>query len=268
MRRHNDQHLDDLVRQAVGVDAHDVQRAWSPRQAKRDLLQEIVMTPAAASETPPRHDPTRHRRQLAALASAAALMLVAVVGVLLWPSQSSPVFAGWTATPQPVTADARDAIERMCDSSIARDTPADVIDQRGGAAVARWWHTEGASQTEVGCWLLDTDGDGTFDGGGTVETVGPVQVRGPESYSGETGGTTGSDGDVHEIRMWTGRVGPDVDRVVAIRSDGTEVEASLADDGYFLVWWPAVGSAPELEQLETHESRSGSTTHERWTPNP
>lgn len=269
MRRHNDQHVDDLVRQAVGVDADEVERAWSPRQAKRDLLQEIFMMPAAATvDAPPQHDPTRHRRQLTAVASAAALMLVVVVGVLVWPSQSSPAFAGWTATPQPVTAAARDAIERMCGSDVARDTPADVIDQRGGAAVARWWHTEGTSQTEVGCWLFDTNGSGTFEAGGTVEIVGPAQGRGPESYSGETAQASGSDGDVHEIRIWTGRAGPDVDRVVAIRSDGTEVEASLTDDGYFLVWWPAVGTSPELKQLATHESRAGSTTDERWMPTP
>lgn len=69
--------------------------------------------------------------------------------------------------------------------------------------------------------------------------------------------------------MWTGRVGPDVDRVVAIRNDGTEVEASLADDGYFLVWWPAVGDdVPELDQLMTHETRGGSVTQESWTPDP
>lgn len=268
MTRHNDQHLDDLVRQAVGADDHEVERAWSPRQAKHDLLQEILMVPAAANDAAPQHDPTKHRRQLTAVASAAALMLVAVVGVLVWPSQSSPVFAGWTATPQPVTADARSAVERMCESETARDTPADVIDQRGGAAVARWWHTEDASQAEFGCWLFDTDGDGTFDAGGTVEIEGPAQVRGPESYSGETATARGSDGEDHEIRMWTGRVGPDIDRVVAIRSDGTEVEASLADDGYFLVWWPAEGAAPDLEQLATYESRAGSSTHERWIRNP
>ncbi len=269
MRRHNDTHLDDLVRQAVGVDAREVARAWSSQPAQRDLLQEIFSLPATTTvDAPPGPDPRTHRGRLTALASAAALILVVVVGVLAWPSQTSPVFAGWTTSPQPVTAEARDVVERMCGDDVARGTPADVIDQRGGAAVARWWHAEGASQTELGCWLFDTDGDGTFDAGVTSETLGPIRARGPESYGEETVQARGPDGVDHEIRMWTGRVGPDVDRVVAIRNDGTEVEASLADDGYFLVWWPAVGDVPELEQLVTRESRAGSVTHESWTPAP
>ena len=264
MTLHNDKRLDSLVRQAVGVHDEEVASAYADARVTNVLLEEITAM-AIDSPVEATHKPAvrTHRRRVTAFAAVATVALVAGVGIL-WPSQTAPAFAGWTTTPQPVTEEARTFMRQMCegpsDAVDGRVNP-DVVDQRGGTAVARWWQTEDASQVRVTCWIFDTDGDGDFDAGGKSETVGDALQPGPESFTREH-----AQADGHNVRVWTGMVGPDVDRIVAVRTDGTEVEASLTEDGHFIVWWPAVGDVPELQEIVMHGENAGATRTATWTP--
>jgi len=266
--RRNDRYLDHLTRQAAHVTDEEVERGWAGSRSKDELREEIIMMSALPDvDTPPAERSDRPQRRLGVLVAAGVLVLASGTTLLLWPSQSSPAFAGWTPAPQPVTEAALDGIQQMCGSEFAEGPP-QVLDQRGGSAVARWWIDVDGAQQQYGCWAFDTDGDGAFDAGGSIEFEGPAGEVGPDSYDRETAQAAGPAGDEHIITTWTGRVEPSVERVAAIRSDGSEVEATLAEEGYFLVWWPAVGDAPDLQAIVTQASDGTSGTSESWSPTP
>lgn len=118
-----------------------------------------------------------------------------------------------------------------------------LIDHRGGAAVALWRQVAGDQTHVFSCAAYDHDLDGTLDNAGASTTSGDATV-GPASLS---TGILETDG--YRVVRVRGVVAPAVERVVAIRSDGAKVEATLAEDGLFLAWWPDRKQDLNLSQI-------------------
>ena len=198
---------------------------------------------------------------------------VAAITVLLvaFPRSSPTAFAGWTSEPADLSDETRAAIEERCNVPDSLDAvgpvirlvrsnePATVIDMRGNAAVAVWSRTLGNEQTKVICSLVDQDGDGTFEVlAGLTGGIGPPEPTGPKSYTSHI--STGLDRP--RLEAWSGRVDPsEVERVVVVRSDGVEIEATLTDAGAFLAWWPGSATASEIITLDSEDEPLT-----RWTP--
>lgn len=213
----------------------------------------------------------RQHQQRMTLRAATITGAVAAVSatMVMWPSATPPALAGWTTEPQPVSDEVNTRMSDSCawQGHTPEDWPArltelvespgepDLIDKRGGAAVSIWRHVEGSEAFEFVCRQFDTDGDGLHDFGGSSASIGAAEV-GPASY----GGGSSQSGD-HSIQMWSGVVPDNVEEVVAVREDGTEVEASLNQDGLFLVWWPDRGTPTELHSIRTLD-RAGTVTDE------
>lgn len=71
---------------------------------------------------------------------------------------------------------------------------------------------------------------------------------GPDSYGAHVNESFG-----HRIQTFSGTAVPAAARVVAVRDDGTTVQASMSEQGQFIVWWPEVGEGTDLEKIVTYD---------------
>lgn len=197
--------------------------------------------------------PNRRRRVVVRVGLAAALAAASVAGVTLWPHAQvggvSSAYAAWRAVPQPVEPGDLAVQGRACLDALRRtggDPQALRADELAPALAERrgpWTMTllvagERGSHLEAAVTCL-----------GNADPALPVQWGG---YAGPSTGVpapdeiawTGAGGDDRWFDVW-GYVGDHVTRVAVTLSDGTAVEASVAD-GYFLAWWPReTAEAPE-----------------------
>lgn len=168
----------EAVRQLDLFDGDRLASDWAASSVSTVVLDEITAGDLTSREVGSL-DQEAHAgllvRASVGLGTAAALVAVATVVILAWPSGLPPALAGWTTEPQPVPADVRQRLMDHCQSDpehlpeqldpetvavLSNSGQPDLIDHRGGAAVARWHHVNGDKQVEFECLVGDNDGDG------------------------------------------------------------------------------------------------------------
>lgn len=206
---------------------------------------------AVGAVPPPQAGPTTtrppnpRRRVALRLGLAAALAAASVAGVTLWPHAQvggvSSAYAAWRTVPQPVEPGDLAAQGRACLDAVRRtggDPQALRADELAPALAERrgpWTMTllvagERGSHLEAAVTCLgNTDPSLPVEWGGYAGPAAGVPARDEIAWIG-----AGGHGHWFDV---SGYVGDDVTHVAVTLSDGTVVEASVAD-GYFLAWWP------------------------------
>lgn len=164
--------------------------------------------------------------------------LAAAAGaVILIASSAAPAFAGWTPNPTAPQPGQLTAAEQVCGNGAG--TPV-LTDTRGPYTVSVYGD---------GSTCLQGNGIriGSAHGGGTTPSVpaGTIQLNG----IGE------SDSEGNALTLVDGPVGAGVTGVTITRSDGTAVQATVAN-GWYLAWWPGSQHAATARVTTTN----GSTT--------
>lgn len=257
----------EAVRHLDPIDGEDLASRWSDSALSAAVLEQVTEradAPAGPQTSDPESPSGLFARTSVRLGVAASVVAAATAAILLWPSSLPPALAGWTTQPQPVSDEVRRELVDHCqtDPDQLQDEPGrpevvtevivdlgkpDLIDQRGGAAVARWLFLNGDEQIGVECLVGDNDNDGEWDFGGRSVAVGTPAV-GPESYSSHINESFG-----HRVKAFSGTTVPAATRVVALRSDGTTVEASMSDEGHFIAWWPETGRGTDVDKIVTYK---------------
>lgn len=252
----------ETVRRLDPIDGETLASDWSDSALSRTIMEDVMAGETSAPQSDLDIDrPTLWKRTSLRLGMAATVIATITIAVPIWPSGIPPALAGWTTEPQPVPDEMRQRLIDHCQSDpkhlpdqmkpqskalLSDPGEPDLIDRRGGFAVARWHRLNGGKEIEFECTVGDNDGDGEWDFGGQVVGIGTPQV-GPDSYERHVDESFG-----HRIRSYSGRAVDGAAQVVGIRADGTKVQASLSEEGYFILWWPEVGSDMELERIVTY----------------
>jgi hypothetical protein len=198
-----------------------IRRAFEPLDLEIELDQ-IVRQPAIR----------RRGRRWVTASTLAACMVFAVVGLVLWsPLGERPAF-GWTKDPRVPTPDDAAAIDAVC-APMAQGLPLKVIDVRGDAAAA--FYSDGPSYSLCLAAKTSTGWNPLASGGGSGRP--PADLTATMTMSTPLLQTTSELG-TRTLKAVVGRV-PTVTQTVQITlSDGTTVDASLAN-GTYLAWWPS-----------------------------
>jgi hypothetical protein len=170
------------------------------------------------------YHPRRHQvGKLPAIgALGAAGVAAAVAGIVALGSSAAPAFAGWR--PAPSTPSAGQLAQAGQDCGQGLGIPV-LSDSRGPYTASIYDN----STTDAIC----LSGDGVSMSS-TSTTTAPVSVAaGQIQFRG--GGMRDSAGDA--LTMLDGRTGAGVTAVTIDLSDGSSVEATVAD-GWYLAWWP------------------------------
>lgn len=152
MTRHTDEHLDDLVRRAVGVDDEEVAAAWSDSEAKTALLQEITAMPTSppTTDTAPQTVPSPAPWQRVWLVVPAALVAVLALVLVIGPGAfTSDPLRGALAVNQ---AEGTVTIE----VTEAGSDPTGLQQKLRAAGIDVRIETLPAEQSAVGTWLRAT----------------------------------------------------------------------------------------------------------------
>jgi hypothetical protein len=212
-------------------------RTCLDRQAARlpASVAEAVANPRLA--TVARH-PSRGRVWRSGRARVAAVVTAVVTGAGIYLGvgvidTSTPAFASWTSSPEPVPATAVGGIEAACGQSRA---PA-ILDARGNSVYAVFG-TSGGDRVDClttlpghrtdrglrGAWITHSTAMPTTPG--PAEPIVLLSVKVPEGNA------------VHDGRfIWvSGRVSPGITRVT-VQTSGGPVRATVRD-GMFAAWWP------------------------------
>jgi hypothetical protein len=256
----NRQELDRQLAAANPVHAHDLGDSAARPEAIA-LLQHILAQPPASpirARPGPLRGPghwdairvvsggTAGRRRLIA----AALALLVLGGMQLWPLPANQALASWTPTTQPIDQTTLNEIGAACTAQ-HRDMPPTpygaggqlpaegwrtvLVDRRGPNAVALVQAPPGHMGVcrFLGLGQVPGPGIGAESSGGGGDTYAP---RGDRVLTIEnSGGTWVDPGEA--IGSTSGQVGPDVARVAVTLDDGTWVQASVGG-GWYLAWWP------------------------------
>jgi hypothetical protein len=184
---------------------------------------------------------------------AAALVLLVLGGMQLWPLPGNQALASWTPTPQPIGETALNEIGAACAAEqrgwpplpggIGGQMPRDgwgtvLVDRRGPNAVALVLappghmgvcrfvgldHAPGSGISAAGSGVMAQTYAPRRDRVLTIEDIGGVWFH-SWLHTGQA------------VRSTTGQVAPDVARVVVTLEDGTWVQASVGG-GWYLAWW-------------------------------
>jgi hypothetical protein len=179
------------------------------------------------------YHPRRHRigklpaiGALAAAGTAAAVVALVTVG-----SNAAPAFAGWRATPStPAPGQLAQAAE-ACGQDLGSPV---LTDSRGPYTAAIY----ADSTTGEVC----LSGNGVSVSSSSTSQVPTSVAAGQIQSSG--GGTRDSAGNA--LTLVDGRTGVGVTAVTIDRSDGTSVQATVAN-GWYLAWWPGAAAASNAE---------------------
>lgn len=232
----------------------------------------------------PRTRTVRPRMALGGVAVVAASSgaVIALVGL---GSSTAPAFAGWSATPtQPASGQTGTALER-CSSQLSNTGGSQGIPAAGwqpvltdtrGPFTAMILHNGGASATcfagpsfttiqansapgNASEHTVSGSASGSGSGIGSSSLATGVMglgghLSGPISQAAEAHLTTSSG---QPYTFLQGQVATDVSALTLVRSDGTDVQATVAD-GSFVAWWPG-GTSATSAQLT---SPSGTSTQQ------
>ncbi len=178
------------------------------------------------------HPRRRRIRKLPAISALGATgIAAAVAAVVTLGSSAAPAFAGWQATPtspapgqlaqaaqacgqalgSPVLTDSRGPYTA---SIYADSTTSDLCLSGNGVSMSS--RSTSAAPVSVAAGQIDLDGGGTRDSAGNALT------------------------------LVDGRTGAGVTAVTIKRSDGSSVQATVAD-GWYLAWWPGTVTATNAE---------------------
>jgi len=198
---------------------HDLRGALAERAAR-------VAPQASARLRAVDYRPRTGRRPSRRLLGGVGLSGVAAAAgaVILLGSSAAPAFAGWTA--KPTTPQRGQLAIAAPGCGMGNGSPV-LTDTRGPYT---------ASIYADGSTCLQGNGitSGSSRGGGTAPSVpaGTIQLNGM--------GESDSNGDA--LTMVEGPVGAGVTGVTVTRSDGTAVQATVAN-GWYLAWWPGAQRA-------------------------
>lgn len=190
---------------------HDLQEAFAERAAR--------ITPQASDRLRAvDYRPRSRRRPARRVIGAVGLSGVAAAAgaVVLLASSAAPAFAGWTARPTAPLRGQLAAANQACGAG----TPV-LTDTRGPFTAAIYAN---------GSTCVDGNGiEIRSDNGGGEPSLAPGTI--------ELNGLGQSDSDGHALTMVDGQVGAGVTSVTVARSDGSSVQATVAN-GWYLAWWP------------------------------
>ena len=249
--------------------------------ARRDgLIREIA--------TPQRRHVSRRLALSGAAAIAGAGAATAAVLVAFTGAGASNAFAGWTATPTvPTSGETANALaactSRLASSGAPRSGgPAHgwqpVLTDTRGPFTAMILQSAGASATCLSGPLFTTTEANAASGGASEHVLsnGTASPGAPPAVSimGLGGSSSGPIEHATQSRLSTaggqpytfvqGQVADGVTSLTLVRSDGSNVQATIAD-GSFLAWWPGTAEATSAQMA----SSSGAKTQQlTFTPLP
>ena len=188
------------------------------------------------------YHPRRHR--IGKLPAIGALSLAgtaaAVAAIVTVGSSAAPAFAGWQATPSaPVPGQLAQAAQ---DCGLDLGSPV-LSDSRGPYTASIY-----ANATTSNVCL---SGNGVSMSSSSTSQA-PASVA-PGQIESNGGGTRDADGNA--LTLVDGRTGADVTAVTIDRSDGSSVQATVAN-GWYLAWWPGTVAAADAKVATT----SGTST--------
>jgi hypothetical protein len=163
---------------------------------------------------------------LGAAGTAAAVAVLVSIG-----SSAAPAFAGWQATPSTPAPGQLAQAEQACGQDLGSPV---LSDSRGPYTAAIYANA--------------TTGDVCLSGNGvsmssTSSSQAPASVAAGQIQS-SGGGTRDSAGNA--LTLVDGRTGAGVTAVTIDRSDGSSVQATVAN-GWYLAWWPGTVAATNAE---------------------
>jgi hypothetical protein len=175
------------------------------------------------------YHPRRHRiRKLPAIGALGATgVAAAVAAVLTLGSGAAPAFAGWQPTPTSPSPGQLAQAAQACGQGLGSPV---ITDSRGPYTASIY----GDSTTSDVC--LKGNGvsmsSSSSSGAPTSVAAGKIQLGG--------GGTRDAAGNA--LTLVDGRTGAGVTAVTIKRSDGSSVQATVAN-GWYLAWWPGTVAA-------------------------
>ncbi len=227
------------------------------------LEQELRETLTAAADELPASAGSRVRthayrprtRSLRPPVAAGALTVAAVAGAAVWvvgfSQQTSPAFAGWTATPTAGSRAQRIAAESTC-RRIVR-SPATVRAQTGGgpppAGTIDLGHLRPVLTDTRGpfTWAIfagANDSASCIDGPSLtmVAASGGVNVTAPRGRIALTSASQTKTPAGNAYSFVEGRAGSGVTAATLVLSDDARVQATI-QNGWFVAWWPGAHTA-------------------------
>jgi hypothetical protein len=189
------------------------------------------------------YHPRRHRiGRLPAIGAlgGAGTAAAAVAALVTVGSSAAPAFAGWQARPTAPAPGQLAQAEQACGQDLGSPV---LTDSRGPYTASIYADT--------------TTGDVCLSGNGVSmssrsTSQAPASVAAGQIQS-SGGGTRDSAGDA--LTLVDGRTGAGVTAVTIHRSDGSSVQATVAN-GWYLAWWPGTVAATNAEVMTT----SGTST--------
>jgi hypothetical protein len=206
-----------------------------------------------------------------ALATGAGLAATggAVVAIVGLGAGTSPAFAGWTATPTRPGAEQTASARERCTSQLAGTGGAPsgipssgwqpVLTDTRGPFTAMILRSSGASATCFNGPSFTTISANNTQSGGAVSSSrasGEGYSQSSTSVIGPGGKGIGPIGPVTQEHLVTrggqpftfvqGQVGSGATNVTLVRSDGSNVQTTVAD-GSFVAWWPGSASATSAQ---------------------
>lgn len=178
------------------------------------------------------HPRRRRIRKLPAIGVLGAAGTTATVAaILVLGSSAGPAFAGWQPTPTTPAPGQLAQAAQACGQGLGSPV---LTDSRGPYTAA--------------IYADPTTSDVCLSGNGvsmssTASSTTPANVA-ADQIEFDGGGTRDSAGNA--LTLVDGRTGADVTAVAIERSDGSTVQATVAD-GWYLAWWPGTVSATNAD---------------------
>lgn len=224
-----------------------------PEHQRADqLFDRIVATPpdAVTDPAPGQLVPARRRRR--GLLAGAGVVVVAVVTAPALLLGGGGAYGSWTATPEPLPADAAAAAAETCRATLA------VPDEGEGFAIAErrgaWTYVLLVGPGMEAACLMPNDDEGRpvgdrdgFLGSYDLDPPAPPAL-GPEDLEETTSMSNNTDDG--EVVWVEGYVGSDVAGVTVHTSSGLDITASVVE-GRFAAWWPSVVQSSENPEGES-----------------
>lgn len=176
----------------------------------------------------------RQRRfgTLPAVGAVGATGVAAVVaGIVALGSSAGPAFAGWQSTPTTPTPAQLAQAAQTCGQGLGSPV---VTDSRGPYTAS--------------IYADSTSNDVCLSGNGVSMLSRSTSSAPPSVPAGhiEFGGAGMRDSSLNQLTLADGRAAADVSAVTIELSDGSSVEATVAN-GWYLAWWPGTATATNAE---------------------
>jgi hypothetical protein len=178
------------------------------------------------------YHPRRHRiRKLPAISALGATGIAAAVAIVTLGSSAAPAFAGWQSTPTtPAPGQLANAAQ-----ACGQDLGSPVLSDSRGPYTASIYSDSTTSDVCLSGNGVSMSSSSTSAARASV-AAGQIQIGG--------GGTRDAAGDA--LTLVDGRTGAGVTAVTIHRSDGSSVQATVAN-GWYLAWWPGTVTARNAE---------------------